>query len=85
MVVFDKQETYLYLTKGWRMYLYTDEIAVWLFIDIISGTYLRINSYTIVLNLIRDRGPDIPILSNLQALKSSLYAHSSGCLGGIKK
>lgn len=67
------------------MYLYTGEVAVWQFIDVISNTYLCINSYTIVLNLIRDRGPDIPILSNLQALKSSLYAHSSGCLGGIKK
>ena len=49
MVIFDRQETGLCFTKGRRMYLYTDEIAVWLFIDIISGTYLRINNYTVIL------------------------------------
>ncbi len=64
MVVFDRQETGLCFVKGRRMYLYTDEIAVWLFIDIISNTYLRINSYTEVLSLIRDWGPDIPISLN---------------------
>ena len=61
MVVFDKQEIVLCLTKGRRMYLYTGEVAVWLFIDIISYTYLRINYYTVVLKIVRDRGPDILI------------------------
>ncbi len=78
MVVFDRQETGLCFAKGRRMYLYTDEIAVWLFIDIISNTYLRINSYSVVLNLIRDRGPDIPISLNPQALKSSLQNLQTG-------
>jgi hypothetical protein len=52
MVVFDKQETGLCFTKGRRMYLYTGEAAVWLFIDIISNSYLGINNYTEVLSLI---------------------------------
>ena len=61
MVVFDKQETGLCLTKGRSMYLYTGEIAIWLFINIISDDYLHINNYTVVLKIVRDRGPDIPI------------------------
>ena len=60
------------------MYLYTGKVAVWLFIDIIPNTYLRINSYTMVLNLIRGRGPGIPISLNPQALKSSLQNLQTG-------
>ena len=78
MVVLNKQEAVLCLTKGRRIYLYTCDIAVWLFIDIISTTYLRINNYTVVLKIVRDRGPDIPISLNPQALKSSLQNLQTG-------
>ncbi|OPX37339.1 MAG: hypothetical protein B1H12_05165 [Desulfobacteraceae bacterium 4484_190.2] len=61
MVVFDKQETGLCFVKARCMYFYTDEIGVWLFIDIISNIYLRINHYTDVLEIVQDRGQDIPI------------------------
>jgi len=78
MVVFDRQKTGLCFTKGRRMCLYTDEMVVWLFIDSISNTYLRVYSYTVVLKIVRDRGPDIPILLNLQALKSFLQNLQTG-------
>jgi len=72
MVVFDKQETSLCFTKGRRMYFYTDEIAAWLFIHMISNIYLRINNYTGVLKIVRDREPDTPNLLTPRALKASL-------------
>jgi len=47
-----RQGTGLCFKKDRRMYLYTGEVAVWLFIAIISNSYLDINNYTEVLSLI---------------------------------